>query len=119
MGDQLLRQVSQRLARCLRSEDLLVRWGGDEFILVISRLTTSSSVVQTCNRIIASLQPTFSIHPHHLTIGTSIGIALYPQDGPDPTTLLRHADQALYKAKKQGRSTYHFYSAAPPIEDEI
>lgn len=111
VGDQLLHQVGQRLTQCLRGEDLLVRWGGDEFVLVLSRLPTSASVVHTCDRILSSLQPTFSINTHPLNIGTSIGVALFPQDGTDPTTLLRHADQALYQAKNQGRSTYRLYSA--------
>jgi diguanylate cyclase (GGDEF)-like protein/PAS domain S-box-containing protein len=110
VGDQLLHQVAQRLTHCLRGEDLLVRWGGDEFILVLSRLTTLASVLQTCDRILGSLKPTFAIDDHQLYIGTSIGVALFPQDGSDPITLLRHADQALYQAKKQGRNTYRLYS---------
>lgn len=114
VGDQLLQQVSQRLAQCLRSEDLLVRWGGDEFILVISHLTTPESVAHTCDRMLACLKSLIPIDTHQLTIDTSIGIALFPQDGPDPTTLLRHADQALYQAKNQGRSTYRFYQPSLP-----
>lgn len=113
VGDQLLYQVGQRLAHCLRSEDLLVRWGGDEFILVLSQLAKVESVVHTCDRILASLQSSLSVEDHQLHIGTSIGIALFPQDGTDSTTLLRHADQALYRAKAQGRSTYRFYSVGP------
>lgn len=115
VGDQLLQQVSQRLAQCLRREDLLVRWGGDEFILVISHLTTPKAVAHTCDRMIASLRSLIPIDTHQLTIGTSVGIALFPQDGSDTTTLLRHADQALYQAKNQGRSTYRFHSASPPV----
>ncbi|WOD40052.1 sensor domain-containing diguanylate cyclase [Nodosilinea sp. E11] len=111
VGDQMLHQVAQRLARCLREEDLLVRWGGDEFILVISRLTATESVEHTCDRILESLQPSFAVNAHQLHIGTSIGIALFPQNGTDPTTLLRHADQALYQAKNQGRNTYRFYQS--------
>lgn len=109
VGDQMLHQVAQRLTHCLRSEDLLVRWGGDEFILVLSRLTEADSVGRTCDRILESLQPTFTINDHQLHMGTSVGIALFPQDGTDPTTLLRHADHALYQAKNQGRNTYRFY----------
>lgn len=111
VGDQMLHQVAQRLIHCLRKEDLLVRWGGDEFILVISRLTAAESVERTCDRILESLQLAFAIDNHQLHIGTSIGIALFPQDGTDLTTLLRHADHALYQAKNQGRNTYRFYQA--------
>ncbi len=109
IGDQMLHQVAQRLAQCLREEDLLVRWGGDEFILVLSRLTAAESVEPTCDRILESLHLAFAIDNHQLHIGTSIGIAIFPQDGTDPTTLLRHADHALYQAKNQGRNTYRFY----------
>ena len=114
VGDQLLCRVARRLVQCLRGEDLLVRWGGDEFVLVISRLTTVESVLATCDRILASLQPIIPVDNHPLRIGTSIGIALFPQDGTDPTTLLRHADQALYRAKNQGRNTYCFYQIGLP-----
>lgn len=114
VGDQLLHQVAQRLTHGLRDEDLLVRWGGDEFIVVIPRLTTLASVPHTCDRILGSLKPTFAIDDHQLHIGTSIGVALFPQDGDDPITLLRHADQALYQAKNQGRNTYRLYSGDPP-----
>ena len=109
VGDQLLHQVAKRLVNCLRQEDLLVRWGGDEFVLVLSHLTTAEPVMQTCDRILASLRPTFLIDQHRLHIGTSIGVALFPRDGDDPETLLRHADQALYQAKHDGRNTYRFY----------
>ncbi|MBW4462512.1 MAG: diguanylate cyclase [Nodosilinea sp. WJT8-NPBG4] len=109
VGDQMLHRVAQRLSQCLRSEDLLVRWGGDEFVLVLSRLTAADAVERTCDRILESLKPIFTLDNHRLQVGTSIGIALFPQDGTDPTILLRHADQALYQAKDQGRNTYRFY----------
>lgn len=113
VGDKLLQQVSQRLQDCLREADLLVRWGGDEFIVVLANITNLEDVERTCDRIIASLQPVFTIENHTLYISTSFGIALFPQDGENVETLLRHADQALYQAKSQGRNTYRFYWQSP------
>jgi diguanylate cyclase (GGDEF)-like protein/PAS domain S-box-containing protein len=109
VGDELLKQVGQRLQACLREADLLVRWGGDEFIVVLADVTTLEDVGKTCDRIVASLQPVFTIWHHELHISTSFGVALFPQDGENLETLLRHADLALYQAKNQGRNTYRFY----------
>lgn len=111
VGDELLQQFGQRLQNCLRAEDLLVRWGGDEFIIVLAFVSTLDDVRSMCDRLIASVQPTFYINHHSLHISTSIGVTFYPDHGTDPKTLLRHADQALYQAKKRGGNTYYFYSA--------
>ncbi|HEY9889833.1 MAG TPA: diguanylate cyclase [Candidatus Obscuribacterales bacterium] len=111
VGDALLQQVGQRLQACLREGDLLVRWGGDEFIVVFSNITSRATVGHTCDRLIASLQRAFTLRQHDLHISTSFGVAVFPQDATDPETLLRYADQALYQAKKQGRNTYHFYQS--------
>lgn len=110
IGDEVLRQVGQRLQNCLRAEDLLVRWGGDEFIIVLASLHSLADVRGMCDRLIASLQPAFNVNHHPLHISTSFGIAFYPDHSQDPETLLHHADQALYQAKRQGRNTYTFYS---------
>jgi diguanylate cyclase (GGDEF)-like protein/PAS domain S-box-containing protein len=109
IGDNLLRQVGQRLQSCLRTEDLLGRWGGDEFTIILS-FVTAPEVRRMCDRLIAGLQVAFIINHQSLHISTSIGIAFYPDHGIDPDTLLRHADKALYRAKQQGRNTYSFYS---------
>ncbi|MGB3203339.1 MAG: diguanylate cyclase [Nodosilinea sp.] len=110
VGDELLRQVAERLQHCLRAEDLLVRWGGDEFIIVMAFVNTREDVRGTCDRLVTSLQAAFSINHHSLQISTSMGVAFYPTHGSDPEVLLLHADQALYQAKQQGRNTYAFYS---------
>jgi diguanylate cyclase (GGDEF)-like protein/PAS domain S-box-containing protein len=114
IGDGVLRQVGQRLRQCLRAGDLLVRWGGDEFIIVLASVHSLGDVSGTCDRFIASLQPAFNINHHPIHISTSFGIAFYPDHGQDPETLLRCADQALYQAKNQGRNTYAFYSTNSP-----
>lgn len=108
-GDLLLQQVGQRLSSCLREADLLVRWGGDEFILVLPHLTSTAAVARTCERILEALKPVFQIHHRALSVSISVGIAFFPQHGKDWETLLRHADQALYQAKRSGRDTYYLY----------
>jgi diguanylate cyclase (GGDEF)-like protein/PAS domain S-box-containing protein len=109
VGDELLKQVGCRLQDCLRETDLLVRWGGDEFIVVLADVATLEDVERTCDRIVTSLRPVFTIWQYQLHITTSFGVALFPQDGDTPETLLSYADLALYQAKNQGRNTYRFY----------
>lgn len=111
IGDLLLQQVAQRISRCLRPNDILSRWGGDEFTLLLPQIHTPENAVHVAQRIIAALKPVFHLNGHSLHITTSIGIAVYPQNGQDMETLLGNADVALYQAKEQ-RSTYRLYSAA-------
>lgn len=110
IGDLLLQQVAQRVSRCLRQHDTLSRWGGDEFTLLLPQIHTPDDAVHVAQRIIAALKPVFDLDGHQLHISTSIGMAVYPQDGQDMETLLGNADVALYQAKEQ-RSTYRMYSA--------
>jgi diguanylate cyclase (GGDEF)-like protein/PAS domain S-box-containing protein len=111
-GDWVLKEAAQRLKSCLREEDLLVRWGGDEFALVLHHVESREVVAHTCERILTSLHGTFQIDVHALAITTSMGVALFPQDGSNPDRLLRRADRALYAAKVAGRNTYHFFNAS-------
>jgi diguanylate cyclase (GGDEF)-like protein/PAS domain S-box-containing protein len=111
VGDGLLQQVSQRLAQCLRQEDTIARWGGDEFTLILPGLDSVETAAKIAQRICQSLKPSFHIDGHELHITASVGIALYPHDGEDLKTLLKNADTALYRVKEQGRDHYHFYTA--------
>lgn len=108
-GDQLLIQATQRLQTCLREEDILARWGGDEFTLCLPTLQSSDDVIKISQRLLETLRHPFQIAQKHLEISGSIGIALYPQDGKDIDTLLRHADAALYRVKEEGRDHYQFF----------
>ncbi|HEY9748712.1 MAG TPA: EAL domain-containing protein [Allocoleopsis sp.] len=112
VGDQLLQLAAQRIAGCLRDGDVVARWGGDEFTLLLPHLTCPEDASKIARRVLESLKPAFSLEGHELYITSSIGIALYPQDGEDVPTLLRNADAALYKAKDQGRNNYQFYTMA-------
>lgn len=110
LGDAVLQEVATRLKGCLRSQDTLARWGGDEFVLILHPVESAAAVAQTCDRIFASMKPPLAINGHHLQVSISFGIALFPQDSDDPATLVRHADIALYQAKTQDCG-YWFYNA--------
>jgi diguanylate cyclase (GGDEF)-like protein/PAS domain S-box-containing protein len=116
VGDLLLRQVPQRISAALRTEDILARWGGDEFTLVLPNLASPNDAAKVAQRIADQLTPPFLLQNHELHVTASIGIALFPQDGHDMTTLLQNADAAMYRAKRQGRNNYQFYTQSLSTE---
>jgi diguanylate cyclase (GGDEF)-like protein len=112
VGDLLLQRVVQRLSGCLREVDLLARWGGDEFVLFLPQIRHRENAGEIAHRFIEVLQPEFLLESYCLDVSASVGIAMYPHDGLDISTLLQNADMALYQAKKRGRNNYQHYSAA-------
>ncbi|MGB5595244.1 MAG: EAL domain-containing protein, partial [Crocosphaera sp.] len=111
IGDQLLKSFAQRLNSCVRTDDVVSRWGGDEFTLLLPQINSTEDTINLSQRILNDLKQPFEIAGHQLYIKTSIGIAIYPQDGEDAETLLKNADAALYRAKERGRNHYRFYSS--------
>ncbi len=111
-GDQLLIDTGERIATCLRQEDTLGRQGGDEFVILIEHLSDGRDAAQVAEKVINALKPVFRVHDHEVYIGGSIGISLYPDDGKDVVTLLKHADNAMYLAKEAGGNTYRFFNPA-------
>ncbi|UCZ85148.1 EAL domain-containing protein [Pseudomonas sp. L5B5] len=109
-GDQVLHEVSQRLCRCLRSQDLVARVGGDEFVLVVPGHVTQVEIEGLCRRVIEHIDAPFYVAGHEVFISASIGIARAPADAIQADELLRLADIALYEAKAAGRSTWRFYA---------
>ncbi len=116
VGDELLQTAALRLRSCLRDTDIIVRWGGDEFILLLEGITSTEDAAQIAQRLLECLRPAFEIEGNQLYITGSIGMALYPQDGGDPETLIKNADTALYRVKEQGRNNYQIYSPAMTSE---
>lgn len=110
IGDRLLQSVVHRLTKCLRDIDLIARWGGDEFVLLLPNVHRLEDVSEIAQRLIEIVQPKFFLEGHCLSVTTSIGIAVYPYHGLDSSTLIKNADSALYQAKHNGRNNYQHYS---------
>ncbi|PDW04055.1 putative bifunctional diguanylate cyclase/phosphodiesterase [Candidatus Viridilinea mediisalina] len=103
-GDEVLAQVADRLRQTLDPTDLLARMGGDEFAVILQEAPSAAQIAQTALRLLAVLEEPIIIAGHELFVSASMGISLYPSDGMDATTLLKHADNALYRAKATGRN---------------
>jgi diguanylate cyclase (GGDEF)-like protein len=109
IGDDLLKAVAGRLADCVREDDTIGRLGGDEFAIVQVGSDPQLSPTSLANRLIEIISAPYEIQGHQITIGVSIGIAVTPDDGSDPDQLLKNADLALYRAKEDGRGSFHFF----------
>ena len=114
VGDLLLKAAANRLSAALRKGDTVARFGGDEFVLSFPDLKEREDVIQVAQKIVESFRKPFLIGTHQLTVTTSIGIAVYPNDGADEGILLKNADIALYQAKLAGRSRYQLFKKGPP-----
>ncbi len=111
LGDKVLQAVAARLNNCIRKEDSLARLGGDEFIILMDDLKKGENASLLAQKIIDSLAEPIYIDEHTFYVTASIGISLYPQDDKDLHTLLRYADTAMYKAKKEGKNNFQFYAS--------
>lgn len=109
-GDELLKQVANRLKHTVNEGDLLVRMGGDEFTIVFPEVLVEGNISKLAQRIIDVFKNSFNINGHDIYISTSIGISLYPFDGKGMDSLIKNADVAMYRAKESGRNNYQFYT---------
>ncbi|MBU1665302.1 MAG: EAL domain-containing protein, partial [Gammaproteobacteria bacterium] len=110
VGDGLLQNMAQRLRGSLREGDTLARIGGDEFTLLLPNIHTRHNATLIAEKIIASLKHPFHVDGHEIYSGMSIGIAIYPEDGDNQQTLIKHADLAMYHAKDHGRNDFRFFT---------
>jgi diguanylate cyclase (GGDEF)-like protein/PAS domain S-box-containing protein len=111
-GDEMLRLVGERLSSRLRKADVVARIGGDEFAIVLSDVADDNDAQLICEQLLQLITEPYDIdrQVHHVT--TSIGVAMYPDDGNDVQELLKHADAAMYQAKENGKNRFAFYEAA-------
>jgi diguanylate cyclase (GGDEF)-like protein/PAS domain S-box-containing protein len=111
-GDKLLKTVAQRIRSTMRSQDVVVRMGGDEFVVVMKDVKNTDKVNEAAERINQALNAPMVVDGRTLVTTVSIGVALYPRDGLDMGELLRHSDTAMYQAKDRGRNNFQLFSPA-------
>ena len=111
-GDKLLTETAARLGSCIRKSDTIARIGGDEFAILLSDYQRPEDVVINIREIVAAMNAPFQLGSHEFYITLSFGISMFPEDGEDPDTLLKNADNAMFQAKEAGRNSYHFFNAS-------
>ncbi len=112
VGDKLLLQVAERLAKSVRASDTVARLGGDEFAVVLSSITASGDAAVVAQKIIAAFAEPIQVDGHAIAATVSVGVGLYPDDSTDYDTLVKNADAAMYRSKEAGRNCFSLFSAA-------
>jgi diguanylate cyclase (GGDEF)-like protein/PAS domain S-box-containing protein len=110
-GDRVLVDVAHRLQATLDAGDTVARMGGDEFVILMTGMGAMEACLQACRRVLDVLQQPMIVGADAVNLSASMGVALFPQDDADADTLLRHADQAMYVAKQEGKNCYHLFDA--------
>ena len=111
IGDELLREIAERLKRTLRESDFLVRLSGDEFMVVLEQLTDLDPPRLVAAKILDEIRQPTSIEGHEIHVSASIGISVFPDDADDVESLLKNSDMAMYRAKQLGKNAFQFFSA--------
>jgi diguanylate cyclase (GGDEF)-like protein len=111
-GDQLLQQVAERLRGIVRQSDTLARLGGDEFTILLPDVDHVEEAMLVAEKVLAAMKQPFALGGRDIFVSASIGISMYPDDGADVDVLMKHADTAMYRVKKQGRNGFHLYTQA-------
>ena len=116
VGDKLLQSIASRLVDCVRGSDTVSRQGGDEFVVLLSEVEQPEDAAISARRMLQAVGQSHSLDHHDLHVTSSIGISIYPDDGPDAETLIKNADTALYQAKEKGRQSYQFFESAMNVQ---
>lgn len=109
-GDEALKEAAKRLASVLRAQDTLARLGGDEFTVIMDELHTPQDSSKLAQKLLDQFKKPFRLNTHDFYLSCSIGISIYPNDDTSASNLLKYADNAMYKAKDEGRNNFQFYS---------
>lgn len=117
IGDMLLKETANRLSSSVREFDTVARLGGDEFAVVVSNIPDPTALASVAEKIIASFSSPYHLRDYECSVGASIGISIYPDDGTNVTTLLKNADTAMYRAKGGGGNSYQFCTTA--IKEDV
>ncbi|MGZ5018525.1 MAG: EAL domain-containing protein, partial [Methylobacter sp.] len=110
VGDGLLREVAKRIKNLVRKEDTVSRYAGDEFVVFMENIPNAKNPAKLAKKLIDTFNAPVFIKGYRLKASTSVGISLFPQDGHDTETLIKNADAAMYRAKKEGRNNFQYYS---------
>lgn len=108
-GDKLLQEAAQRLKKCVSKNDIVSRYGGDEFVIIVNN-ADENAISQVCSKILSQFVQPFMLGAREVYTTPSIGISFYPEDGQDVDTLIKHADIAMYRAKDKGKNNFQFYT---------
>lgn len=112
VGDLLLKSVASRITECLRASDLVARFGGDEFMVLLPAANQRSDVEEVAHKLLRAIEVPVEIEGQSISVTPSIGVALFPDHGDNPSTLIKHADTAMYVAKSRGRANAQFFEPA-------
>lgn len=118
-GDMLLVQVAKRFGEILRSGDLVARLGGDEFVVISENIKNPIDIGQLAKRLVDHLAKPYSLEGNTVVVAASVGIAMAPDDGTDPITLLKSADLALYRTKAEARGSFRFFEPSMNAELQL
>lgn len=110
-GDMLLKHIATRMTDLMREEDIIARLGGDEFVILLSNINTSQNAARIAGKVLSELANPILLDNIEVVVTGSIGISTYPADGTDTASLLKNADVAMYRAKKNGRNNFQFFTS--------